>query len=185
MQRKCLFSILLFFSLVYFPSCKSAMKVNNLSLEAAADAEYSLSSEEEVLLLMQQSMLLSGGRRLLVEEASGWLGTPYLFGGDDKENGTDCSGLVMHVVENALNLRLPRNSAKQAEFCREISVTEVGGGDLVFFATGSDPNYISHVGLMLDNEKFVHASTSKGVIITSINSPYYQDRLVMFGRIDE
>lgn len=89
--------------------------------------------------------------------------------------------MVLRVYESAANIKLPRNSYKQGEFCRKISVNDVRPGDLVFFTTGKDSLKISHVGIMLDDNQFVHASSKKGVVINRITEPYYSRHLIMFG----
>lgn len=121
----------------------------------------------------------------VVKEAMEWLGTPYKYGGAEKGKGSDCSGLVMSAYLEATGLKLPRNSAKQAEFCKKISGDDLEIGDLCFFATGKDPNRISHVGIMIDNESFIHASSSKGVVISKITTPYYTRTLIQFGRVPD
>lgn len=122
-------------------------------------------------------------QKRVVEEAMSWLGTPYAYAKCDKGEGTDCSGMVMKVYESATGWKIPRNSAKQAEFCIFLEKENVCVGDLVFFATGKDPERISHVGIMIDDINFVHASTSKGVVVSKINTPYYTRTFRMFGRI--
>lgn len=118
----------------------------------------------------------------LAEEALTWLGTPYGYGRSEKGISTDCSGLVVIVFRDIADIKLPRNSAQQADFCDDLKEKEIGPGDLVFFATGKDPKKVSHVGVMVDKEKFVHASTSKGVIISEMTTPYYQRTFIKYGR---
>lgn len=119
----------------------------------------------------------------MLEEANTWLGTPYEYAHADKGRGTDCSGMVMSVYLQALEIKLPRNSRKQAEFCKTIPREKAVAGDLVFFATGKDPSRISHVGMLVDKEQFIHASSSKGVVVSSLDSPYYSKRIICFGRV--
>lgn len=126
---------------------------------------------------------LKGVEKKLVEEAMSWMGTPYRYAGSEKGKGTDCSGLVLRVYEDVAGAKLPRNSRKQAEYCRQLKKKDVKAGDLVFFATGKDASVISHVGIMIDDERFVHASTKKGVIISEISTPYYIRTFKMFGRV--
>ena len=125
---------------------------------------------------------LSKERRLIVEEALKWEGTPYKYAGAERGKGTDCSGMVLAVYRDVANVLLPRNSAKQAEFCHKLNKKEVRPGDLVFFATGKDPKRISHVGIMLDDDNFIHASTSKGVVISQVSTPYYVRTFKGYGR---
>lgn len=125
---------------------------------------------------------ISADRKAVVKEAQTWVGAPYRYAGDDKKKGTDCSGMVLRIYEDVLGIKLPRNSAKQAEFCKRLKARDVKPGDLVFFATGKDPDCISHVGIMLNDDDFVHASTSKGVVISQVSTPYYQRTFKMYGR---
>lgn len=122
-------------------------------------------------------------RKKIIKEARSWIGTPYKYAGQEKGKGADCSGMVMMVYERATGDKLPRNSAKQAEFCKKIDASDVDAGDLVFFATGKDPDRISHVGIVIDNENFIHASSSKGVVISNFTTDYYQRTFRMFGRV--
>ena len=124
-------------------------------------------------------------QKKIVEEAISWVGTPYAYAKCDKKDGTDCSGMVLRVYEDVMGWKLPRNSAKQAEFCIPLDKDDVETGDLVFFATGRDPDKISHVGIMIDKVNFVHASTKKGVIVSRIDTPYYIRTFKMFGRVPQ
>ncbi len=124
-------------------------------------------------------------QKRIAEEAMSWMGTPYKYGASEKGVGTDCSGMVLKVYEMAANRKLPRNSARQAEFCRKIKAKDVRVGDLVFFATGRDPDVVSHVGIMLDEENFIHASTKKGVVVSNVATPYYARTFIMYGRVDD
>lgn len=126
----------------------------------------------------------SRSHKKLLEEAETWMGTPYLYGGKEKGVGADCSGFVMMVYLNALDVKLPRRSAKQAEFCTSIEEEEAEPGDLVFFATGREKGKVTHVGMMIDREgTFIHASSSKGVVHSSMNNQWYRRHLVGFGRV--
>lgn len=126
---------------------------------------------------------LRGMRREIVKEALSWEGTPYKYASADKVEGTDCSGMVLRVYETVAQVKLPRNSGKQSEFCETIRMKDLQPGDLVFFATGKDPSRVSHVGVMLDENHFIHASTSKGVVISDITTPYYQRTFICCGRV--
>ncbi len=122
-------------------------------------------------------------QKKIIDEAYTWLGTPYKYAGQNKGEGTDCSGFVMMVYETAMGEKIPRNSAKQAEFCLDTDADDVDTGDLVFFATGKDPNRVSHVGIVVDNENFIHASSSKGVVVSKFDNPYYRRTFIKFGRV--
>lgn len=141
-----------------------------------------LSGETEYILRTDRSKL-DAIRKKIVAEALTWKGTPYKYGGNEKGIGTDCSGLVLRVYNDVASIKLPRNSRRQAEFCLKVNQNEIKGGDLVFFATGKDPETVSHVGLMIDKERFIHASGSKGVIVSELTTPYYRRTFLMFGRV--
>lgn len=123
--------------------------------------------------------------RLLMAEADTWLGTPYRYGAAERGRGADCSGFVMAAYANALALKLPRNSREQMEWCAPVKggVKKAVPGDLVFFATGKKDK-VSHVGIYLGNGQVVHASTSKGVIISRLDDDYYTRTYHSTGRVE-
>lgn len=111
----------------------------------------------------------------LVDEAMGYLGIRYRFGGTSPETGLDCSGLVLNVFRNALGLDLPRTARAMAGLGDRIGRQELQPGDLVFFNTMR--RTFSHVGIYLGEDKFVHAPSSGGrVRIESIRTRYWAER---------
>ena len=142
-------------------------------------------ASEEILSVKPKKDKYSKLRNKIVEESKKWIGTPYKYAHQEKGKGTDCSGMVMVVYEEIVGIKLPRNSAMQADYCHKLKEKEILPGDLVFFATGRDKKKVSHVGIMIDNENFVHASASKGVIISNMTTPYYQRTFIHFGRVPE
>lgn len=125
---------------------------------------------------------VSKQRKEIIKEAKKWIGTKYAYAGKTK-NGTDCSGMVMTIYKNILDINLPRNSAKQAEFCTGINKRDLLPGDLVFFATGKNKNRISHVGIYIGNGDMIHASTSRGVTINNLSEQYYTKTYICSGRV--
>ncbi len=117
----------------------------------------------------------------LMGEASKWIGSPYLYGGT-KKSGVDCSGFVMNIFQDALDTKLPRSSRDQQAYCSSIKKSDLRPGDLVFFATGSDSGRVSHVGVYIGDGRMVHASSSRGVIITDITANYYVKHYHSSGR---
>lgn len=118
---------------------------------------------------------VSGSVKDILKDAEKYIGTPYKFGGNTS-SGFDCSGFTVKVFEEN-DLKLPRRSSDQAESGKKIDIREVKPGDLLFFATAGGSR-VSHVGIVHDigNDgeiKFIHASTSKGVIISSLNEKYW------------
>lgn len=122
---------------------------------------------------------LDGDRRTVVREAAEWLGTPYRYAGSSRA-GVDCSGLVQNVF-GTIDRKLPRNSAEQAGRGESISLSEALAGDLVFFNTSGSG--VSHVGILLNREEFIHASTSAGVMISRLDEAYYSRRLLFVRRL--
>lgn len=111
----------------------------------------------------------------ILKDAEKYIGTPYKFGGNTS-SGFDCSGFTVKVFEEN-DFQLPRRSSDQAEAGNKIDIKDVKPGDLLFFAT-SGGSRVSHVGIVHDigndgEVKFIHASTSKGVIISSLNEKYW------------
>ena len=109
-----------------------------------------------------------------------WYGVKYLYGGETKR-GIDCSALMQVFFTALYGITLPRTAKMQYDFSRRISRTELREGDLLFFNTRGG---VSHVGMYLQNNKFVHASV-RGVAISDMFEPYYASRLIGTGRILE
>lgn len=112
-----------------------------------------------------------------------WYGTPYKFGGQTS-NGIDCSAFTNVLYKEIYNIQLPRSSKDIAETVNRKFTKNLKEGDLVFFAFGNSKE-INHVGVYLHNNKFVHASTSKGVIISDLTEPWYGNFLVKCGAYKE
>ena len=121
--------------------------------------------------------------RKIVAEARKWLGTPYKYGGNSKK-GTDCSGMVMKVFESK-GIKLPRDSRSQQQHCLAIDKSSLQPGDLVFFASSVGGSRISHVGIYVGDDKFIHSSTSRGVITSSMSEDYYRRHYHSSGRVPE
>lgn len=99
-----------------------------------------------------------------------WKGTRYRLGGLSKR-GIDCSGFVLTTFQEQFGITLPRTTAQQAKQGAEIPRSRLRAGDLVFFKTS---RRVRHVGIYIEDEKFLHASTSKGVTISNLNTPYWR-----------
>ena len=117
----------------------------------------------------------------LLESVDEWYGVRYRTGGNTKK-GVDCSGFSVAVYAAVYGIALPRVSREQYRISRKISTTELQEGDLVFFNTRG--NGVSHVGVYLGNNKFIHASVSRGVMVNGLFETYYLQRFVGAGRID-
>ncbi len=122
----------------------------------------------------------------VISTARSFTGTPYKYGGTTRA-GMDCSGLLINSF-NSIDLSLPRSSEDQSKIGKEIKMKDLQPGDLVFFATGKKRKQITHVGLVTENRgngnvKFIHASSSLGVVETNISGEYYQKRFRAARRI--
>lgn len=120
----------------------------------------------------------------LYTAAAEWLGTPYRYGGMARK-GVDCSGLINQIYKQVYHKSLERSSSNMAtKNCRKIMKNDLKSGDLVFFNTSQKRRKgINHVGLFLKNGYFIHASTSKGVIISNLKEEYYRKCWKQGGRV--
>ena len=104
----------------------------------------------------------------VVNYAAQFVGNPYVYGGSSLTNGADCSGFTMRIFEH-FGVSTGRTSRDQASNGKQISLSEIQPGDLLFYASGKT---INHVALYIGNGKIIHASTSKTGII--ISNAYYR-----------
>ena len=110
----------------------------------------------------------SAVRTAIVAYAKQFLGNPYVYGGTSLTNGADCSGFTMRIFEH-FGVSTGRTSRDQASNGKQISLSEIQPGDLLFYASGKT---INHVALYIGDGKIIHASTSKTGII--ISNAYYR-----------
>jgi hypothetical protein len=108
-----------------------------------------------------------------------WYGVPYRYGGSTK-SGIDCSAFTCSLMTSVYGITLPRNSKEQYSTTKRIKKDQLTEGDLVFFKT---KGRITHVGVYLGNNKFAHASTSSGVMISDLDEAYFSKRYAGSGRI--
>lgn len=108
-----------------------------------------------------------------------WLKTKYRYGGTTKA-GIDCSAFTGLLLATVRGIKVPRTARQQYAASEKIKREEIKEGDLVFFNTRGG---VSHVGVYLANDYFVHASSSEGVTISNLNDAYYSRRYIGSGRI--
>ncbi|MBN8789640.1 MAG: C40 family peptidase [Terrimonas sp.] len=111
-----------------------------------------------------------------------WWGTPYRMGGSTQK-GVDCSAFTQTLMSAIYNLSVPRTAVAQKGYCIPIDFNELKEGDMVFFNTSRRANAITHVGIYLQDDQFVHASSSSGVMISSLHETYWSKRFKGAGRV--
>ncbi len=114
-------------------------------------------------------------QKKLIDYSRTLLGTHYSFGGNNHEEGFDCSGFTRYVYKNALNKPLPRTAKEMAASGKAVTLSQLVAGDLVFFNTMGSDN--SHVGIYIGNNRFIHASTAKhAIVIGNLKNEYFAKR---------
>ncbi|MCW7457610.1 NlpC/P60 family protein [Leptospira bandrabouensis] len=120
-------------------------------------------------------------RKLVDPIGRQWIGTPYLYGGYSRR-GVDCSGLTKSILTDpkiGMNEKMiPRSARDQSQIGKSVSREKQQIGNLVFFSASPNTSKITHVGMVLDNGNFIHASTSRGVVIQSLNEKWWKERYV-------
>ncbi len=111
-----------------------------------------------------------------------WIGTPYRLGGSSKK-GVDCSGFAYQLYEKVFNTVIGNNSRNIFDMVNPVAKDELKEGDLVFFKIHS--RSISHIGVYIGNNKFAHSSTSRGVMISTLDDPYWKRYYYKGGRLLE
>lgn len=149
-------------------------------------SETTIADNSAMLQTKYAMMLNTDASRLqnvkLYEYIDNWYGTPYKFGGTSKD-GIDCSAFVQSLFVAVYGINLPRTSKYQYTATKRISTTQLKEGDLLFFHTLRYHRGVTHVGIYLQNNKFVQASSSGGVEISDMYEPYYAQHLIGAGRV--
>ncbi|MBN8861391.1 MAG: C40 family peptidase [Sphingobacteriales bacterium] len=110
-----------------------------------------------------------------------WWGTPYRMGGATQQ-GVDCSAFTQTLMSVIYGQDIPRTAQGQKDFCSLVDLNDLHEGDLIFFKTRKGRE-ITHVGIYLQDDQFVHASSSNGVMISSLKEPYWSRNFVSAGRV--
>src|SRR5688572_7661765 len=150
------------------------------------EAVYRDGAEELSLLQVKYAVLLNTPAEAvrntkMFEFIDEWYGTPYRLGGTTKK-GVDCSAFSQFLFASVYGFSIPRTAREQYNLTTRISRTQLKEGDLIFFNTRGG---VSHVGIYLQNNKFVHAATSGGVMISDIFDEYWARKFVGVGRLKD
>jgi len=161
--------ILLLFLTTFLISCGSSRKTTTTTTKVEKPSKKSNSKKTEAV----------------VKYAKTFNGTKYKFGGTTKK-GMDCSGLVYTSYKKE-GITMPRVSRDMATKGKRISISKINKGDLLFFKTNKNKKTINHVGLVVENKRgevfFIHATSSLGVIISSLEERYWKNSFIEVRRI--
>ncbi|CEZ21669.1 Outer membrane protein precursor GNA2001 [Neisseria meningitidis] len=139
--------------------------------------------EQPVLPINRAPARRAGNADELIGNAMGLLGIAYRYGGTSISTGFDCSGFMQHIFKRAMGINLPRTSAEQARMGTPVARSELQPGDMVFFRTLGGSR-ISHVGLYIGNNRFIHAPrTGKNIEITSLSHKYWSGKYAFARRV--
>lgn len=150
-----------------------------LFLSACGTRKYTVKSETKAAKAADAMANLKSKK--LYHFINDWTGVKYQFGGLDK-SGIDCSGFALLLEKEIYGITLPRISRDQANSIKSKSQQNLNEGDLIFFSFGG--NVVDHVGVYLNSGFFVHASTTRGVIVDDLTLPVYQKVLVKSGSVN-
>jgi len=159
-------SVIALFSLTLLAGCSMAPESHTAQV-TVVNPQRAIFNDSEVI------------KQRLLGQYGDWKGTPYVYGGLSSR-GVDCSGFVHLTFLERLGLSIPRTTRSQVKLGIKVSPRQMQVGDLVFFKTGYNSR---HVGIYLGDDQFLHASTSKGVIISFLSNPYWQSHFWQARRV--
>lgn len=165
-RRVYLISMFVIGSLV-FASCKSTKILTDASTARNKDFKGNVKERYAALLNIDEKDIRNEKLYRFIDD---WMGVPHVAGGMDKK-GADCSGFTILLQKEVYNRQLPRTARQMEESVKRKYEEELQEGDLVFFDFSGQK--FSHVGVYLQNNRFVHVSTSKGVIVSNLKDPWY------------
>ncbi|WP_411272762.1 C40 family peptidase [Daejeonella sp.] len=173
MGKKVIVAMLLMISFVSVQA-----QTNNLKLAAKIEDPDNLATEYFSQIM---GVALSATSNLkLYQFVYDWIGTPYRLGGVSKK-GVDCSGFAFELYNKVFSTLIGSNSRNIFSMVDPINKDQLKEGDLVFFKIGS--HSITHVGVYMGNNKFAHASSSKGVMISDLDESYWRRYYYKGGRL--
>ena len=153
LRRKVIFLL----PLLFLVGCSAQQKSTSIKNGHTPEHKYDLSTTNTV-------------KKVLYSQYEEWKSVKYKEGGLS-ERGIDCSGFVYITYLSKFGVKLPRTTEEMSRLGKKVSQKNLNAGDLVFFKTGL---FSRHVGIYLDKRKFLHASTSAGVTISSLDNHYWK-----------
>jgi probable lipoprotein NlpC len=161
------FYLIFFFAAVLvFSACHSKRAVLRGEPGEIIAPQPSIAEKYSTMMGVDADAIQNGRLYAFIDQ---WMGTPYKFGGQDHD-GIDCSGLAQLLQQQVYGILIPRVTSQQVTVIKRKYEEELQEGDLVFF--DYDGRQFSHVGVYLQNGYYVHASSTKGVIIVKLHDPY-------------
>jgi len=161
--------ISLFALSVFLVACHTKREVASTSSNASKYATLIGVSESELK------------NKKLIQFLDNWYGVPYKYGGADK-HGIDCSHLACQMLKDVYDKKVAGTAGDLEKMCDHVKESKLKEGDLVFFKIESKS--ITHVGVYIANNHFMHASSKKGVMISDLNEPYFKKYYYTAGRIN-
>ena len=169
----------LFFLSLFLFSCvsvKSSFRYKYYEKNGTSPRNIPAESSEKIEEIEQPS----DGKSFISE----WLGVRYQYGGMSR-SGIDCSALTQKFFRSVFNQTIKRTSILQFRDGKVVRKSELEYGDLVFFKNVRSNASVDHVGIYLGASKFLHASTSKGVMVSSLNDEYFKPRFIAGRRLKD
>ena len=166
-------SLLLLTFILLFSGCSRQILYPNYP----STQDQNITSQESVTQPAEQTVQINENQEKsnldkLLAEYKQWKNTPYRYGSTGQA-GTDCSGFVQAIYKETFHIDLPRDSSSQVLRGNSIETSSLKPGDLVFYRINS---HLKHVGIYIGNHKFMHSSTTLGVMISNMDLPYWQKR---------
>lgn len=172
-RHKLVILLIVFVLPLFFSSCKATRKTRRRH-ETSTHYKKETKAKRGFYIEYSKKLgieLTGSENKRLIQTINDWVGVPYKFGGCTKK-GIDCSCFVKIVVKEVYGYNLPRKSSEMIKSVNRKNRNALKDGDLVFFKISGDK--ISHVGIYIGNNKFIHASRSRGVIINDLDDSYYK-----------